>query len=71
MTNFIKVIVDCNKGPYECYINVNSITNFAKGHSDCNCIIHLSNGESIRVINTIQEIKELIFTKGETKTYEI
>jgi len=71
MTDFIKVMVECNNGPYECYINVNSITNFAKGHSDCNCIIHLCNNEKIRTITTMKEIKELIFKKGETKTYEI
>lgn len=71
MNNFIKITVDCNAGPYECYINVNSITNFAKGHSDCNCIIHLCNGEAIRTITTIKEIKELILKKGEGKTYEI
>ena len=67
MNNFIKIIVDHDKKCYECYVNINSIISFAKGHSDCNCIIRLYNNQIIRSKTTMKKIKKLIIEsqKGE------
>ena len=63
MNNFIKIIVDHDKNCYECYVNIS----FAKGHSDCNCIIRLNNNQIIRSKTTMKKIKKLIIEsqKGE------
>nr|DAL04204.1 MAG TPA: hypothetical protein [Caudoviricetes sp.] len=67
MNNFIKVIVDSNLGEYDCYININSIAYFTKGHSNCNCLIRLYNNSIISTTITMQEIKRLIEEKQQHK----
>nr|DAS27426.1 MAG TPA: hypothetical protein [Caudoviricetes sp.] len=66
MSDFIKIIVDHDKSCYECYVNINSIISFAKGHSDCNCIINFNN-RMIRSKTTMEEIKRLIEEKQQHK----